>query len=177
MPIDAGDQAAGAKGNFLRRKVGEVIGRADDVGGDVRGQRRNADSEHGDDQDDGIGEPGQHVHRVPDGLMKDYCRRRSHGHADERVKRHGERQADGLAEDLVSLGVRVAGEIRDVQGKRRPKTDHAGQRRKEENPELPALRLARIEGRRLGQNRPEPARRAISPAPAGAIRARSAAAP
>lgn len=59
--------------------------------------------------------------------------------------------------------MRVTGEIRDVQRKRRPEADHAGKARHEEREKLARLRLARIKRRRLRKNWPETASVAISP--------------
>src|SRR5207302_1057419 len=53
--------------------------------------------------------------------------------------------------------------IRDVERKRRPETDHAGERGNEEGKELAGFRLARRERRRLRENRPEAAGISIRP--------------
>ena len=55
---------------LLRREMGEVIRRADDIGGDVGGQRRDAEREHRDDQHDRILETRQHIDRIPDRLRR-----------------------------------------------------------------------------------------------------------
>ena len=55
-----------------------------------------------------------------------------HGDADERVKRHGDGQAECLADDLRVLVFCVAGEVRDVERERGPVADHRGERREEE---------------------------------------------
>ena len=49
---DAGDQPAGLEADILRKRVGEIVGRRHDVGGDVDRQRRDHDGEHRDRDDD-----------------------------------------------------------------------------------------------------------------------------
>ena len=54
-----------------RREVGEVVGRADDVGGDVGRERRDAEREHRDDEHDRVLEAREHIDRIPDRLAVD----------------------------------------------------------------------------------------------------------
>ncbi len=62
---NAGDVAAHAEGNFLRREMREIVGRADDVCGDVRGERGDAERNHRRDQHGVAIETRQHIHWIP----------------------------------------------------------------------------------------------------------------
>ncbi len=154
-PVRKGDTAWG--------QLGEIVRRADDIGGDVGCQRSHAEGQHRHDENDRVCETSQNVHRVPERLAVDDRGGGSDGHADERIERHGQRQAERLSGDLIALGAGVAREIRNVEAERGPKGDHAGQRRDEEFKEAARFGLAGSEGRRLGEDRTEAARRPISP--------------
>src|SRR5215470_18932695 len=56
---------------------------------------------------------------------------------------HGRRQPQRLAEHLLALPAPEAREVGDVEGQRRPETDHRGQRRREHGPELAQRRELR----------------------------------
>ncbi len=153
-----------------RPEVGEVVGRADHVGGDVRRQRRQAERDQRHDQHDRVLEQRDQEHRVPELLLlfgrqvgvDDEGGRRD-GHADEREQAHRRRQAQRLAERLVALRVGVAAEVGDVQRQRRPEADVGRQGREEEGPELARLRPAGRELRGLRQHRPEAAGPPVGP--------------
>ncbi len=83
-------------------------------------------------EDRRVAELHEHIERIPDRAAEDDSGRRGDGDADEGVERHRERQAEGLADDLVPLGGGIAREIGDVERKGRPEADHAGQPGNEE---------------------------------------------
>ncbi len=160
---DARNQAAGAERNSPRPEVGEVVRRADHVGRQVRGQRRQAQGEQGHDQDHGVGELCHQHHRVPDFLAVNDDRRRRDGHAAEGVQPHGRRQPDSLADDLVALRIGVAAEVRNVERQGRPEPDHRRQGGEEELPKLPGPRPSRRELRGLRENRTKAAGCLVGP--------------
>ena len=154
----ASDETANAEGDFARGQLGEVVGGADDVGGDVGGQSGEAEREHGEDEDRRIFESCQDIDGIPQGLAEDDGGGGSHGDTDEGIQRHGQRQSQGLAEHLVALGNGVAGEVRNIQRQRGPKPDHTGKGWQKEHPKLPGFRLAGIKAGRLGEHGAEAAR-------------------
>ena len=75
------------------------------------------------------------------------------GDADERIERHRNRQAEGLADDLRVLRLGIAGEVGDVQRERCPVANHRRQRRKEEM-EKAAGRMERLGADSMGPRPP-----------------------
>lgn len=78
---------------LMRRggKIGEIVGRGDDISGDVDVEGGHEQGNHGKNDGPRITKPGQNLDRVPNCLAKDDHRGGSHGDADERIKRHGGR--------------------------------------------------------------------------------------
>src|SRR5204862_6993866 len=105
----------------------------------------------------------QHIDGIPDGLpINDGCRR-SNCHADERVQGQGQRQTQGLAENLIALRNRIARKVGNIERERGPESDHTGQGGKEKSKELAAFGLARSECGRLRKDRPESTGVTVSP--------------
>ncbi len=174
---DAGDQAADAKGNLARSEMREVVRRTNDIGGDVRGEGGEAEREHGDHEHDRIFEMREHVDRIPDGLAIDDRGRRGDRDADEGIERHRERQPERLTDDLVALTVRVAREIGNVERKRGPESDHAGERREQRTTRTGPLSADRERTPMAAKGSGRSRRRCDRPTRARPTRARSAAAP
>src|SRR5262245_45895733 len=65
-------------------EIGEVVGRADHVGGDVGGQRRQTQAEQGHDVHDWRVEAGDQLDGIPDCLAEYHDGARRYCHADER---------------------------------------------------------------------------------------------
>ena len=141
----------------------KVIRRTDDVSGDVRGERGDAQCYKRRDQYGGVVESCEHIHWIPERLFEDDCRRRSHRHADERVQRHRGWQSQHLAEHLIALGFGVTRKVRDVQRERGPESNHASERGEKEFPKLAFLRLTDVKRRGLREHRTESAR--LTPRP------------
>src|ERR1700730_13569745 len=74
--------------------------------------------------------------RVPDRLLENDDRCRSHSDGHERVQSHRQRQTQRLTEELRALPLRVTREIRNIECDRSPVRDDTGQRRYEEGEEF-----------------------------------------
>ena len=104
MPMTPVMQPPMRKSIRSRPQVGEVVGRADDVGRDVGRQRGEARARPcATDSTTGCWNLVEQLDRVPDRLAVDDDGGRGHGHADEGVEPHRQRQAQRLAQDLVAL--------------------------------------------------------------------------
>src|SRR5918998_6082859 len=134
---DGGDDAAGPERDIPGRQVREVERGRDHVRGHVRGYLGYRDNEHGEDEEkrDTAREPRDENDRVPDSFPEDHDGRRRDRDPDKRKGRHGERKPEGLPDNLGALGLRVAGEVRDVEGERYPVPHVRRQGREEQRPE------------------------------------------
>src|SRR3984893_13082901 len=155
----ASDQAAGAETDAARRKIREIVGGRDDVGGDVDVERGHQQSDHGQDQRPRIAEAREDRNRIPQGPAKNNQGGGGNGDADERIKSHRCGEAERLADDLIALAASVAREIRNVQRDGGPEADHAGERRNEEPEEF----TEGLKFRRRGEHGAEAARFAARP--------------
>src|ERR1700731_4623052 len=147
----AGDEAAGAETDAARRKIREIVGGRDDVGGDVDVEGSHEQRDHCQNYRPGTAEAREHGDRIPQRLAKNNQGGGGDGDADERIKSHGGGEAERLADDLIGLAAGVAREIRNVQRDGGPEADHAGERRNEETEEF----AEGLKFRRRGEHRAE----------------------
>src|ERR1700731_851959 len=110
----AGDEATGAETDAARRKIREIVGGRDDVGGHVDVEGGHEQSNHGEDHRPGIAEARENGDWIPQGLAKNNQGGRGDGDADKGVEGHGGGEAERLADDLIALAASVAREIRNV---------------------------------------------------------------
>src|ERR1700732_1018427 len=89
----AGDEAASAETDAARRKIREIVGGRDDVGGDVDVEGGHEQSDHGEDHGPGIAEAREDGDWIPQGLAKNNQGGRGDGDADERIKSHSRGEA------------------------------------------------------------------------------------
>src|SRR6266704_1470136 len=127
----AGDETAGAETDAARGEIGEIVGRGDDVGGDVDVEGGHEKRNHRQDDGEGIAEARKNRDGIPKRLAKDDHGGGSDGDADEGVESHRGGEAKGLADDLITLAACIPREIGNVQRDGGPETDDAGERRDE----------------------------------------------
>src|SRR6267143_1458347 len=128
----AGDEAAGAETDAPRRKIGKIVRRGNDVGGDVDVKRGHEQRHHRQNHRPGIAEAREDRNRIPQRFAKNDQGGGSDGDADEGIESHGRGEAEGLADDLIALAGSVAREIGNVQRDGGPESHDAGERRNEE---------------------------------------------
>jgi hypothetical protein len=131
-----GDQSAGLEADEARKRVGEIVRRRHDVGGDVDGDGRDDDGEHRDGDDHRRAELADELHRIPDRFAVDDRGRAGDHHSHRGEQRHRRRQRHDLTNDLLALAAPKAREVGHVERQRRPESDHRRQRRHEDGPEL-----------------------------------------
>ncbi len=88
----AGDETSRAERDEVGANVGEIVGRRDNVGRDIGVECGDEKSDQRDECDDGLVEAAKQGNGIPDGFAENYRRGGSDRHADESVKRHGERE-------------------------------------------------------------------------------------
>ncbi len=102
----AGDQSASAEADETRREVGEVVRRTDDVRADVDVERCDEQRDEAEEGEQWLMESAEELNRTPDRLAEDDSRRGGYGDAEEGVEHHGDRQTEGLTDDLRILILR-----------------------------------------------------------------------
>src|SRR5215203_815821 len=132
-----GDHATCPERDVLGRQVREIEGGRDHVSRHVRRDLGYRDYEHGEDKQGGdiAGKSRDEGDRGPDRLVEDDDGRRRDRDPDKGEGRHRERESKGLPDDLRALGLRVAGEVRNVEGERDPVTYVRREAGPEERPE------------------------------------------
>src|SRR5580704_2183572 len=81
-------------------------------------------------------EAAEESDRIPDGLAKQNDGSGGDRYADEGIQRHSGRKPQDLTNHLCALGFGVACEVRNVEGNRSPKANHASERGKKQPKEL-----------------------------------------
>src|SRR6266699_4455731 len=66
----AGDETAGAEADAARGEIGEIVGRGDDVGGDVDVEGGHEKRNHRQDDGEGIAEARENGNRIPECFAK-----------------------------------------------------------------------------------------------------------
>src|SRR6266702_4217772 len=132
----AGDETAGAETDAARGEIGEIVGRGDDVGGDVDVEGGHEKRNHRQDDGEGIAEARKNRDGIPKRLAKDDHGGGSYGDADEGVESHRGGEAKSLADDLITLAACIPREVGNVQRDGGPETDDAGERRNKEAEEF-----------------------------------------
>ncbi len=138
---DAGDQPSRPKRDVAGEGIGEVIGRRDDICSDVHCQSRHCHRKHRYSYQNRLLEVPDQLHGVPQ-LFHGHARvnhdgSRRNNDAQRSKHRHRRRQCYHLPDRLFPLAASETREVRHVEGKRSPKSNHRRQGRHELGQELP----------------------------------------
>src|SRR5258708_31561393 len=119
-----GDEAAGAETDAARGKIGEIVCRGDDVGGDVDVERGHEQRNHGEDDGEGITEAREDGDGIPERFAENDESGGGDGDADERIKSHGRGETQRLADQLIAQAPRASPHIATMPPNGRTATDY-----------------------------------------------------